>query len=195
MLFITCQPYNNDNMIEDPINKECFICFENKDMDNKETIKMIDQTKFLKLCKCDGWIHERCLNTWCVKNKKCPICRNIMDKKMNYVITFLNEKYYKGSNLSYIVMLLLKNYRKCYYFLQTLFVSYLFIQVTIVWFTLLYKKKSIYAYDMNDVNNFYNAINLYNRYIEYNDLNNRFIEEYLVDFNNILKLNNTHISY
>ena len=92
MIFTTFDPYNIPNEREA---QDCFICYELFDINNKNPIRLDEQNNYIKICNCDGWVHDRCLNHWCKRNKKCPICRNIMDKHVNYAFTILNENILK----------------------------------------------------------------------------------------------------
>jgi hypothetical protein len=54
---------------------ECFICLEYYHNNNETTIKLIDSKYCEKLCICDGWVHNYCLNKWYSMSFVCPICR------------------------------------------------------------------------------------------------------------------------
>jgi hypothetical protein len=81
---------NNDNIKE--VN-ECFICYEVKKDDEKNPIKLKDQTIFIKICSCDGWVHNSCLYMWFELNEKCPICRDKMLKNYNLYIFFVLDMF------------------------------------------------------------------------------------------------------
>jgi len=66
--------YNEYNAVN-----ECFICFEIQ-KEQEIPIQLKHQTIFLKICQCDGCIHDSCLKVWFNINEKCPICRTIMFK-------------------------------------------------------------------------------------------------------------------
>jgi hypothetical protein len=59
---------NSDNL------NECFICLEYYH-NNETTIKLIESKYCEKLCICDGWVHNYCLNKWYSMSFVCPICR------------------------------------------------------------------------------------------------------------------------
>ena len=152
MIFITFNPYDENIMDKKNDIEDCFICFELIDFNNKIPIRLDDQNNYFKICNCNGWIHTECLNHWCKLNKKCPICRNVMDKHLNYMITLFNEKIYKDSYLSNIVILLLRNYTFCYRLGSIILIMYLFLNLL---FTIFF-----YDYDRNNVHNFYSFFEL-----------------------------------
>ena len=43
--------------------------------------RLKEQQIYMTVCKCDGWVHNRCLETWVNINKKCPICCVLVVKK------------------------------------------------------------------------------------------------------------------
>ena len=43
--------------------------------------RLKEQQIYVTVCKCDGWVHNRCLETWVNINKKCPICCILVNKK------------------------------------------------------------------------------------------------------------------
>jgi hypothetical protein len=57
---------------------ECFICLQGE-QDLVPRLK--EQQIYLTVCKCDGWVHDRCLNTWVKMNNKCPICCILVQNK------------------------------------------------------------------------------------------------------------------
>jgi hypothetical protein len=90
MLFLTYEPYFQEecsldhssaigNKEDDKI--ECFICYETYDKDHllillKDTV-LLD---YKKSCRCDGWIHIHCLETWYQYRHRCPICRKDIER-------------------------------------------------------------------------------------------------------------------
>lgn len=82
----------NDSSISADI-KECFICFDHETINTKiMKLKDVDVINYYKKCKCDGWVHIHCLETWVHLQEKCPICReSIMKKKhpLIYVVHFV----------------------------------------------------------------------------------------------------------
>ena len=101
MIFSSCQhydiqKYNKPNEIEDI--GDCFICYEMEDREKNKPIKLGKQQKYLKKCKCDGYLHITCLDKWHQMNSTCPICRkqmflNIKNKPYIFYIRtyFLNN--------------------------------------------------------------------------------------------------------
>jgi len=85
MLFITFEPYDNENNIEVV---ECFICYENKL--NEELFNLNTQIYYLKQCNCVGYLHKNCLDIWYNMNRKCPVCRKKIIK--NILIPFVCNK-------------------------------------------------------------------------------------------------------
>jgi hypothetical protein len=57
---------------------ECFICLQ---YDCGSVPRLNEQQIYVKVCKCDGWVHNRCLKTWVNINNKCPICCILVEKK------------------------------------------------------------------------------------------------------------------
>ena len=57
---------------------ECFICLQ---AEQGLVPRLKEQQIYVKVCKCDGWVHNRCLDTWVDINKKCPICCILVEKK------------------------------------------------------------------------------------------------------------------
>ncbi len=69
--------YNNDYFVlEDEI--YCLICHD-KDYQQKP-IKLNDNIYYLKKCKCDGYIHKKCLDKWFDIDMSCPYCRKEIQK-------------------------------------------------------------------------------------------------------------------
>jgi hypothetical protein len=106
MIFLTFDPYNNDEIIIYE-NKMCFICYEFK-LENNETKELNLFYDYIKPCNCKGWTHNICLNKWYEKSNKCPICRslvykkykynNIILEKTNYFYTFININFNRNIN-------------------------------------------------------------------------------------------------
>jgi len=107
MLFRLIDHYNTEldecNTIFEPI--ECFICYETVFEDELNPIKLNSNTNYIKYCKCDVFMHKKCLDTWYVKNKKCPICRKYMSENTTITIELLN----KGSYILFAYIIIKKN--------------------------------------------------------------------------------------
>jgi hypothetical protein len=57
-------------MIE--MTQTCLVCLEDSAI-NIKTIPLL-----LKICECDYWIHEHCINAWLIKEPVCPICKRLL---------------------------------------------------------------------------------------------------------------------
>jgi hypothetical protein len=97
MLFRVFEHYDHNQDIyysidqENEVNKsdECFICYEFQTDSELTPISLRSELNYIKECTCNGWIHKKCLDLWCKKNKKCPICRIEIREK---VPVFINIK-------------------------------------------------------------------------------------------------------
>ncbi len=68
-------------------NNECFICLENCH-NNEISIKLDENPYYSKICDCNGWVHNYCLNKWYATSSYiCPICRK-------YIFTDLYQYHY-----------------------------------------------------------------------------------------------------
>jgi hypothetical protein len=82
MIFRVCEHYDNsDQNSQDTIvdRKECFICFEHESV-NSFIIDLKEQTLYIKICLCNGYIHVDCLNRWIDLHNSCPVCRKTVLK-------------------------------------------------------------------------------------------------------------------
>lgn len=179
MLFRVCEHYNDDEVL---CNKyieidECFVCYEITTNLESQPTSLRLQTKYYKKCNCNGWIHKNCLDIWYNKEKKCPICRNIMTEKNIIGYTYLNITPYTTRIYIFISRFLYNTARVMVYF----FVFYATIEfyLTMLSSKMLVKDRfNIYPYtqcigcigfDLNeapifdfemDQNNFLNTTNL-----------------------------------
>ena len=65
---------------------ECFICLEIK-YNNENVIKLNESLYYAKLCECNSYVHNFCLNKWYSVCYICPICRTIIsDVDKNVII-------------------------------------------------------------------------------------------------------------
>jgi hypothetical protein len=96
MIYRVCEHYYNDDLQivknEEDKTDECFVCFQTETDDGLKPISLRYQHLYIKKCSCDGQIHIKCLEMWCKKNFKCPICRiqlreNIQFKNVLLIIT------------------------------------------------------------------------------------------------------------
>lgn len=53
-------------------NELCIVCLDEYSI-NINTIPHL-----IKLCECQFWIHEICINAWLIKEPVCPICKKLM---------------------------------------------------------------------------------------------------------------------
>jgi sulfur relay (sulfurtransferase) DsrF/TusC family protein len=70
--------------------QECFICYDSMDDFQLKPISLKTQSYYNKKCKCDGWTHKKCLDTWYQTQHTCPMCRAVISKndgKSNITIT------------------------------------------------------------------------------------------------------------
>ena len=115
MLFRLTDHYNAE-IKEEEVN-DCFICYENE----MTPIKLNSNKYYLKECKCEGYVHIKCLTIWYEKNKKCPICRISMIEKPNIAI-------YMSYKTRFVVLFLLtlkKNTRILMRIFSALFLLFL----------------------------------------------------------------------
>ncbi len=50
----------------------CIVCLE------ESAININTIPDLIKLCECQFWIHEICINSWLIKEPICPICKKLM---------------------------------------------------------------------------------------------------------------------
>jgi len=78
---------------------ECFICFD--DLKDKP-IQLKNQTYYYKKCKCNNYIHKKCLDDWYENKHKCPICRNHINKILYFdypTLSMIYKKYCTKKNI------------------------------------------------------------------------------------------------
>lgn len=106
MIFRVCDHYNDNQY--NYSHEVCFICYDFISDNENTTIRLKFQNIYTKVCCCDGWIHNNCLNLWYKKCKKCPICRiniqethNIKKDQLNinlysyFIHIFIRKSFYK----------------------------------------------------------------------------------------------------
>ena len=89
MIFINTQHYENEKhkeIINEIVNEtkeehECFVCYELSIDNETSPIELFNQTDYIKMCLCNGWIHKKCLMNWYETSGNCPICRKLIQKK------------------------------------------------------------------------------------------------------------------
>ena len=101
---------------------ECFVCYELSTETELTTISLNSQTNYNKLCRCDGWIHNKCLDKWIKNQKKCPICRHEITKRNNDIV------YVAVPHSNSIYVFIRKSASRAYTILVYLFLTYLLIE-------------------------------------------------------------------
>lgn len=163
MFFSICQHYDDEYsnyLLYKDEDKECFICFEIRDINDLKPIKLNQHKIYIRTCKCSSYVHEKCLNKWLEKDKSCPICR----KKVTHniapifiILTYLPN----GTNvcfyIKYVAKTIFKNIIKI--ILLTIiifpFVEYIMLNYHLI----LYSRYEILN-KMDNYNNYYK----YNKY-------------------------------
>jgi hypothetical protein len=98
---------NQPNTTSLSMPNECFICYDIRNGLESYPISLKSQSNYIKTCRCDGWIHKQCLDIWCKKQNKCPICRLKLSEKTNVVcaiassIPYSNRVYLSASKSVY----------------------------------------------------------------------------------------------
>jgi len=124
---------NNLEIYKDMNNYECIICLEKNSKKfaiirlTNALIKNKEDENLEKICLCESFIHQYCLDKWVEKNESCPICREkfniIIKPPENQTIYFLIQSY---NPVNFCV--------KISKFLKNLFTGlYLFILLTFVY--------------------------------------------------------------
>jgi hypothetical protein len=94
-------------MTENKLNKlnkintqNCFICYEYLEKNNCCPIELNTQGIYITQCKCNDFIHNKCLKLWLDinKNKRCPICRIKVIEKMT-IQQYILSKFQKCINV------------------------------------------------------------------------------------------------
>ena len=71
--------------MEDENTKECCICLDINNMDNDNTIYIINnESKDGDICNCNINLHSSCFFMWFRKHLSCPICRNTIPQESIY---------------------------------------------------------------------------------------------------------------
>jgi hypothetical protein len=120
MLFRICDHYYEPKQynVNNNEEKECFICYENK---NDPMIDLKKQCFYYKKCKCGGYVHKNCLDIWFETMPKCPICRNSINKNSVFESKIVHLEY-----IFIIYVVCKKNFKR---FLQYLIVLFFFYQM------------------------------------------------------------------
>jgi len=132
---------------EENVENECFICYDNN---SDKIIKLNNQCLYFKTCKCDGYIHKQCLETWIETTTKCPICRNQIFKNTDVKLNINNYNYF----LFLIYILWKKYYFKIIRFFFVIFFFYYTSEYYLYMFkyTLLVKNNFKNEYKFNQYN-------------------------------------------
>jgi hypothetical protein len=69
----------SDNTQSVNVPEDCFICYEYKIENELTPIQLKNQNIYEKICHCNGWIHNDCLDKWIKIYNQCPICRTVLD--------------------------------------------------------------------------------------------------------------------
>jgi hypothetical protein len=81
------------------INKQnCFICYEYLEK-NCCPIELNKQVIYTTECKCNDFIHNKCLKLWLDIQKRCPICRIKVIEKMT-ILQYISCKIEKCMNIT-----------------------------------------------------------------------------------------------
>jgi hypothetical protein len=80
MIFRVYEHYDDEQPLYKSYSDEidiCFICYEIRTpLELKPT--SLQKQLYYKKCRCDGLIHQACLEMWICKQHKCPICRAVL---------------------------------------------------------------------------------------------------------------------
>ena len=106
MLFRVCEHYDDDTNYKNALIevKDCFICFELINANEFKKNKLNNNSLFIKNCRCDGYVHKKCLKIWFDIHKSCPICRKTVSIILYKYIPFGYYIYLKIINVSYIMI-------------------------------------------------------------------------------------------
>lgn len=100
----TNNDYTNSIILDKEVEKiylnECFVCLDSG-ISNEKLIKLKNQILYFKICVCDGYIHDSCLNKWYKLQSSCPICRTHICKLPSFktrIITY----FFRNRMISFI---------------------------------------------------------------------------------------------
>jgi hypothetical protein len=93
MTYRLVEHYDDDIEIEDSIIRDCFVCYEFKITNEEIPINLKQHCYYQQVCSCNGWIHKTCLDTWCLKTNKCPICRTHMTQMYTFVSIIIKNNW------------------------------------------------------------------------------------------------------
>jgi len=162
MLFRTFEPYYNDEISSNI----CFICYEIENDIGDRTIQINSKEDYIKICICNLWVHNNCLNKWYENSNVCPICRSQVNKKFPLNIFLYLNNYY---------IILFTNFSRNYNNIIRFFLTLIFIFYTFQYYLLIFN----YNYDNNDDKYKYSKYNKYdNDKYKYNNNNIKYYDEY-----------------
>ena len=73
------------------MDQECFICLEpHKVLNSRERTYYFKNFKYTFHCNCRTYTHEKCMQKWIEHAPKCPICRQKLYVKKNWIVTVLD---------------------------------------------------------------------------------------------------------
>jgi hypothetical protein len=84
---------DNTKYINDICYNICLMCLDNEESSINKIISIqeyINYKQMIKLCCCNSFFHNNCLELWITSKKCCPICRNQISEKI-YQLTRSNS--------------------------------------------------------------------------------------------------------
>lgn len=160
MLFRLYEHYDDQPIIQDNYNNECFICFELTTTCENKIINLKNQTLYHKKCICGGSVHKNCLKLWFDNNKSCPICR-VKTTQNNYTTIVIHTYIPYGIHL----YIFIKNIT---YKLLNLILFGLFLYTIVDFYLIILKIRNQQYYDYT-----YKPIPILdNKYFQYFNLSN-----------------------
>lgn len=154
MYFELVNHYNDDSYDQTSgfKNQDCFICFEKQCKNGYYPIKLNSTLLYHKNCICDGYIHNYCLDVWYNASSKCPICRNLLQKKTPMTTLIFSN----GGYILFMYLSIKNNMNK----IMRFFSVFIFIYFTCDYYFSLVSNKKIMNYDFDNID-----FNSYNNYL------------------------------
>lgn len=93
-----------ENIIKEE--NECFICLEVSSKYENKPSRFKNKIQFFKKCKCDGWVHDDCIEKWFYLKEICPICCNriiYINSEFDYMLYFIHFYLYITKNVKIII--------------------------------------------------------------------------------------------
>ena len=93
MLFNVCEHYYSSGDIKSLENDivDCFVCMEKYDYLGNRTVSYNTNINYIKQCRCDGWIHDTCVEKWFKKNLRCLICRGVVIRVNDNIFSIIRD--------------------------------------------------------------------------------------------------------